>query len=683
MKRILIFFFLLSTLNVPLLYSQADTKGTDFVLSFANNNNQAYDVIIAPPTPPMQFQIRIVADAAASGTITFTDITGAGRVVPFTVAANSVHTHTLSVIERGASYSQSTGKSNKSVLIHSDVPVTVYAFNTVQYLADATNILPTPALGNEYYHLGRANGIIHVDQYLIVATQNNTIIYENGTPVETLSAGQVYFKQAGSEVDMSGYHITSNNPIAYFSVHNYNQINGGGDNIFQQLTPVNTWGKDFIVPVSRREVELIRIIASQNGTTITQTGARNPNSPYNPIPATITLNAGQWVEWRVTLADKGCYIQADKPVQICSYMVGRSYGHGASGDGDEGFVNIPPIEQSVNSALIAPFAIPSFDEGHFVLVVTPTATKNNTTMSIGGAVATPLPSGGTWYDNSASGMSFYNVQLTELTSSYVFENPAGLVIYGYGFGYSISYYYMAASALRNLEASFYVNDVHNQDIDGQILCDTTFNVRAALNFALHPSSGRLRWYIDGVEQTSAVDQEQWTMPALSLNTPHEIKMVARNTSNETFTITSTITTVNCKEEYTICSGEKATLTASLEMSGSVINPVYRWYSAANGGTLLHTGPTFTTATAITSDTTFYVSVEGDNYCEGDRQVVNVKVEDCANYVSKDATLLLTPPFPHNGTYPNPVSVLYNEEIRYDITAINANPTQGTDRKSVV
>jgi conserved repeat domain/Listeria/Bacterioides repeat len=38
---------------------------------------------------------------------------------------------------------------------------------------------------------------------------------------------------------------------------------------------------------------------------------------------------------------------------------------------------------------------------------------------------------------------------------------------------------------------------------------------------------------------------------------------------------------------------------------------------------------------------------------------------------KDATLMLTPIFKHNGTYPNPVSVLYNEEIRYDIKAVNA------------
>ena len=41
---------------------------------------------------------------------------------------------------------------------------------------------------------------------------------------------------------------------------------------------------------------------------------------------------------------------------------------------------------------------------------------------------------------------------------------------------------------------------------------------------------------------------------------------------------------------------------------------------------------------------------------------------------KEATLLITPEFKHNGTYPNPVSVLHGEEIRYEITAINVTPT---------
>ena len=49
-------------------------------------------------------------------------------------------------------------------------------------------------------------------------------------------------------------------------------------------------------------------------------------------------------------------------------------------------------------------------------------------------------------------------------------------------------------------------------------------------------------------------------------------------------------------------------------------------------------------------------------------------------MKKEATLLLMPAFPdfpHNGTYPNPVSVLHGENIQYDITAVNARSASGS------
>ena len=125
----------------------------------------------------------------------------------------------------------------------------------------------------------------------------------------------------------------------------------------------------------------------------------------------------------------------------------------------------------------------------------------------------------------------------------------------------------------------------------------------------------------------------------------------------------------CAGDIVICSGEKVTIAASLEVPGSITNPVFKWYNAPTGGTLLRTGSTFTSATALTSDTAFYVSVEGDDYCAGLRRKINVIVLNCADLAKKDATLL-DPLFPHNGSYANPVSVLYGERIKYEITATN-------------
>jgi conserved repeat domain/Listeria/Bacterioides repeat len=45
-------------------------------------------------------------------------------------------------------------------------------------------------------------------------------------------------------------------------------------------------------------------------------------------------------------------------------------------------------------------------------------------------------------------------------------------------------------------------------------------------------------------------------------------------------------------------------------------------------------------------------------------------------MKKNATLQLSPPFPHNGTYSNPVSILYAEEVEYIISALNVNYNAG-------
>jgi len=107
---------------------------------------------------------------------------------------------------------------------------------------------------------------------------------------------------------------------------------------------------------------------------------------------------------------------------------------------------VPAIEQTVSSALIAPFisTIPIYNSNllHFALVVTPTATRDNTKVSIGGA--TPQALVGTWNNNLVAGMSFYSYELTNTTASYVFTNPDGIIIFGYGVGnaFPVSYYYL-------------------------------------------------------------------------------------------------------------------------------------------------------------------------------------------------------------------------------------------------
>jgi uncharacterized protein (TIGR02145 family) len=64
-------------------------------------------------------------------------------------------------------------------------------------------------------------------------------------------------------------------------------------------------------------------------------------------------------------------------------------------------------------------------------------------------------------------------------------------------------------------------------------------------------------------------------------------------------------------DATVCYSTAAELTASAPL---VTNPIFRWYASQTATSYLYEGETFTTNT-LTANTDYYVSVDGDNYCE--------------------------------------------------------------------
>lgn len=79
-------------------------------------------------------------------------------------------------------------------------------------------------------------------------------------------------------------------------------------------------------------------------------------------------------------------------------------------------------------------------------------------------------------------------------------------------------------------------------------------------------------------------------------------------------------------DTTICANTTVKLTAT---STTVTNPTFKWYSDANLTTLLFTGASYTTQ-AISTTTTYYVTVSGDNKCANtaaDAKAVMVTVRD--------------------------------------------------------
>jgi hypothetical protein len=463
-----------------------DTKGTNFWLTFGKNSSRTYSEV--------DLQIRIVGGGVDTNvTIEFTE---SGEQMNFPVLSQQVWTYSLTNPQKQAVYNTVMERSFRSIHVTSDDPVTVYALNQSPLLTDGTNVLPVTALDIEYYQISYtifSGG--YLDAYAVIATESNTTIYHDGSEITPtpLSEGEVYYYT--SPTDMTGAHITSNKPIAFFAANQIVQIPndvGAQDNLFQQLSPVKTWGKNFFVPVSHLTKDRVRIVASKDNTKIEQEGG-------TVITGSLALNAGQWVELEVLLSSNGCYISADEPIGVCTYLTGMFYNN--MGVSDPAQAWLPAIEQTAPNALIAPF-IPTGSTNltdHYAIVMIFTGTEGNTEVSIGGAPPVPLTE--TWYPNNDANMSFCHIPLTDQTASYYFTNNAGLIVMGYGVGIRESYYYLAGSSMRNLSAAFSANGVPYTEMADSLFCVNE------ITFTTH------------ISNIAEVDSMKWYKQKTSGNTP--------------------------------------------------------------------------------------------------------------------------------------------------------------------
>jgi len=350
---------------------------------------------------------------------------------------------------------------------------------------------------------------------------------------------------------MTGTRITATYPVAFFAVGTLVVIPFEGPQsrlspLVEQLAPVKTWGKNFFVPVSNITRDIVRIVASQDGTNISQTGGIF--RPFVPVPGShpslTGIPAGRFVELEVGAS--GCYIEANKPVGVCSFLTSW-FLHSKPAQ-----CWIPAIEQKISQAKIVPFKsnVHYYQPNHFAIVCTPAGTEGNTTVSVGGAPPTTL-TGGNWIENAEAKMSFYVMPLEEETAVYTFTNPAGLIVLCYADGNTppnyhtpASYYYLAGAAMRELDAAFYANNIHFQELKDTAFCENELVAfRADIEGTLHSEQGHLKWYINGEEKISARDELEWN------NTfdagEYEIRMWGRYQNNDTLSKTDTLKIKSC------------------------------------------------------------------------------------------------------------------------------------------
>jgi len=423
-KRYLFLSILIILCNFNLLFAQGgvSTKGKEFWFGFMSNYGNSADYL----------RVYITSTVNTSGTVS---VPGIGFSQNFNVTAN---TTTSVTVPNGAMATGSNTVQASGVHVVSNDTISVYALNYQPYTSDASVIYPVTSLDREYRVVTIKGwpgdwGV----QYMIVATENNTAveITPQGGAAYTvnMNAGDVY--QVQNANDLSGARIkdfSSCNPVAVFVGNLCTNIGGcvACDHLFEQILPLSRWGKNFVtVPYSGKGKDYFRVIANENGTTVTINGG-----------APVSLNAGQVHQYSTGTASS---IVTNNPVLVMQYAQGGS----CDGVGDPFSVMVPPIEQSIDNITFNAFTS-SIITSYYVNIVTKTAYTSILTLDGAPRPFTTVPSNPAY--------SYARVPITQ--GNHTIISDSGFVAMVYGFGSYESYGYNVGFSLKNLLYDFTMTD---------------------------------------------------------------------------------------------------------------------------------------------------------------------------------------------------------------------------------
>ncbi len=315
----------------------------------------------------MQYSLIVSNTKNKPATVTVT--TGAGKSAKFQVAPGALTVINLPGAALGGKplNIDGSGISTNAYRVQSNVPIVAYQFNPLQnydvFSNDASLLLPTNALGTEYFAMSRQQNFNNLRGFVtIVATAigKTTVTVKAscktlaGKGIPGLVAGQIaqvalsmgeVLNIETNEIgaDLTGTWIKSDKPVAVFggsegaNVPDTNKcvipkgatqgtcahqgwpctsnvdcpVTCCADHLEEQLIPVKSWGTTYIASKLKprgKEKDVWRILASEDGTQV------NTDPPQGIIPL---LNRGQFFEFE-SIGD--FVILASKPIMVGQFM---------------------------------------------------------------------------------------------------------------------------------------------------------------------------------------------------------------------------------------------------------------------------------------------------------------------------------------------------------------------------
>ena len=432
----LIPFFSLVLISFTDLYAQnISTEGKEFWLGFMENHE----------THPIELEIFISSNDTTTGIVEMPYYNWSASFTSYPGTTAKVTVPTSYAMNKG-----SGSVTNRGIHVVAENTVSVYALNKRTYSSDATVVLPSISLGREYYAMAHmepdGGGPSRFSEILIVAIADQTEIqitpsvgtvngHTAGVPFEIeMNEGQSY--QLQSNYDLTGTLIETVNAaqsdcksFAVFGGNEWTRIGqcgGAQDNLFEQMYPVNTWGREFVsVPYKTRVGgDILKILASEDSTEV----VINNGTPK-------IINAGKYMS--LLISDEA-YIKSDKPISIGQFSRSQSCDRV---EADPFFIMLSPIEQRLKTVTFNALEIHVVDR-YYLNVVVPTEGVERTFLD-GDNISsffTPVPQNETF--------SYAQIDIEE--GNHTLQCDDGFIATIYGYGNIESFGYATGVSLQNL-----------------------------------------------------------------------------------------------------------------------------------------------------------------------------------------------------------------------------------------
>lgn len=456
---------------------------------------------------------------------------------------------------------QTESKYDLGLKIESTEEVSIFCALRWKQSFDATNILPIDALQSEYiiqtYGPTDKSSGHHSSVFTILAAEDCTIDITPSVKTKSgkaakssfniqLKAGQVYHVFSDTDSNLSGSRVVARDgkKIAVFSGCPAARIPNDfsdRDLLYEQLFPIDYWGKEFIVSRSlQRDANRIIITAQEDNTQITIHGNYQATTVSSDLKVLqdfkTTLNSGESYEFEmsfgngskwdnnrsnfkgITIIDSTAYISATCPCAVISYDVGNGYyrktkvndiyteteQYSKNNDqknwyGAPSMTWVSPVEQMINDIVFGLMGTDKTDR-HFVNIIT--TTDNVASMEMNGVSIESYfkPVG------SNPEYSYMRYHFSTKTGFYHLHGDKGFMATVYGNGDDESYAYSVGSAAIKQGIK-----VGEQVLTEGIINDVSYCVGEVIEFDAQISSAytvdEVDWdFGDGVKELNGAIQ---------------------------------------------------------------------------------------------------------------------------------------------------------------------------------